>query len=304
MKYQHITSDGHTHIVTEGFDPADRRIRMLATNENIPVIRSLTSAGFDVQIGPPWAAVNFGDVTEPSAHDNMRNAMGRLDERHGGWRSATQIDHATLRLRELAENLYERRNTVKFVDDEQAETFAHECCAVGEEICEIAMGHPVWRFLSPYAIQPIPAGIVLGLIGDPRWYISPEHPYRGGKLKSHFGLERRHKGDHTLRSVKSMVDYRYFSLYSTRFLAGMWPVDPFTPLEHGLLQDINIEDTEADLKRKAEKLVRVELSRVLNYIRLIWMEVLHPDEYAFDPDKFFQQPANSAYFKQHTGCSG
>jgi hypothetical protein len=295
MLYHH--SDGeHTYSIQDN-DGNDKVVRMLAVSANLHALEAYLAAGFDVQLGPQWAVDKFGTVTDTVLYDKIRPVVGDLDERFGGWHPVTDIDLMSLKLRSYAEEIYARRSEISgTVDSVESQSLA-EAVDISEAILVIVKQHPLWRFMRPYAFQAVPVGIVIGLIGDPRAFITPDHPYRSGKLKRHFGLDRVPQTT-GLQSVRNMADFRYYALYSTRFVAGMWPMDPFTPLEHRLMEEDC--ETEEQAQETAKKLVRVELSKVLNYVRLIWLSILYPDLYPFDPDKFFQNTASSDYFKHHT----
>lgn len=152
-----------------------------------------------------------------------------------------------------------------------------------EYIYSYHVTRPLFQFLG--LNQPELAVALISMIGDPRWYINPQRPYRLDRLESYFGL-------HPTQFAQSW-DADFSTLPSPRNQRSMflWKLMRALPPESFVLKEIH-----GLTFRFQDKLAACR--RILGFVARNWLDELTNLGY-FDPDVFFRQPeARDQYLRQ------
>lgn len=152
-----------------------------------------------------------------------------------------------------------------------------------EHIYSYHVTRPLFQFLG--LNQPELAIELIGMIGDPRWYINPQRPYRLDRLESYFGL-------HPTQFAQSWdADFSTPLSPQHRRSVFLWKLLRALPPESFVLKEF------AGLTfRFQDKLAACR--RILGFVARNWLDELTNLGY-FDPDVFFRQPeARDQYLRQ------
>lgn len=152
-----------------------------------------------------------------------------------------------------------------------------------EHIYSYHVTRPLFQFLG--LNQPELAIALIGMIGDPRWYINPQRPYRLDRLESYFGL-------HPTQFAQSWdADFSTPLSPRNRRSVFLWKLMRALPPESFVLKEL-----QGLTFRFQDKLAACR--RILGFVARNWLDELTNLGY-FDPDVFFRQPeARDQYLRQ------
>jgi len=292
--------EGHQHHLTEPGD--ENTIRIIATAENYKAAMHYAASGRDVQLCTPLVVRNIENIDSSILYDQIIPVANSLDARVGGWHPMTHTDAISYYLYSTA--AYQRDLHKEPGDDElngalatAVDSFFH--AKARKSLWSAIHKHPIFPYLDMYNVNPVWLGAVIGLIGDPRWFIDPAHPNRSSRLKRYFGLDRLRDADIDDPAPSNNTEYRYWCLHMMRYATDMSKdyVDAFR--SEGIRVVVAGDcSTIATCELLSLKAVRAELSRFVIYIRLIWMSLLYPDQ-PFIPEKFFRDDEDILFFSHH-----
>lgn len=142
---------------------------------------------------------------------------------------------------------------------------------------------PVFQFLGLHQVDL--AAQLTALIGDPRWYLNPQCPYRLDRLESYFGLKPSQFRTAWNLLTNISIDSR------TKRTLFLWKVLNTLPENNYIERELPQGGTAFDRKRRACRLL-------LGFVARNWLaEVTHSGY--FDPYKFFQRAeARDSYISQ------
>lgn len=152
-----------------------------------------------------------------------------------------------------------------------------------EYIYSYHVTRPLFQFLG--IRQPELAIELLRLIGDPRWYLNPQRPYRLDRLESYFGL-------HPTQFARSWdADFSTPMSERNRRSVFLWKLLRSLPPESFVLQELDGLTFRFQDRLQACR-------RILGFVARNWLAALAHPGY-FDPDVFFRKPeARNHYLRQ------
>lgn len=252
------------------------RLRLLGTLTSAPLIVDLLRQPLSedperllIELGTPLL---YARLPQPVNHQMAISQMGQLDvlaPSQGGWHRAQQIDLISYQLTEL---LNPGGGPPPTED-------------VSERAIRLLMQHPVWPAIAFLGtVDFLAAAKLVGLIRDPRWFVSPESPDRSSKLRRFMGLEGCHVRDLLNKLPPVNCQAQRCQLLLSVWTVGMTETPPAYPAldlpAHFLWRRAREETSPVRGHLKASELL-------LNLLRAVWLDALHPQRELFVPEYFF-----------------
>lgn len=300
MLYFHF--DGvHTYQTEDG---PEKVARIVPVPANYPAAYRLLKQGYDVQLGTPRVLERYKKIDGRILYDEIRPQISSLDERHGGWHSMTRLDMLSFQLAWLAYKMWYGLK-IWVLNNRNNEDLA-DLKVLAERISEHMCAHPLYDYLQPYGLStlPVPAGLVIGIIGDPRWFVDVNHPERSGPLKRYFGLDRLRYDSGLV--PESFYEFKHQNLSRMRYHARRPTEDAFSKAGARVMLGFDpLNKTLGEIMNESPLLFfraqQAELARVLLYIRLTWLSLIYPDQ-EFIPEKFFKDEVDVLYYRHNILC--
>ena len=242
------------------------KIRVLGSGSNAGMIVRLYRLKVkhrlkSLEIGSPIIVSN-NDAPANLIKMRMASAIPSL----GGWHEADMLDCASYGVGALI----------------RSETEGSHIKA-----CELMKQHPVRNYVSfiPH-IDDMFFTKVMARIGDPRWYIDPNHPSRLSRLYSWLGLCNGPQTDDKL--VKKFDVYSCWSKGLSASISEMARPGWFI-IREGSTKWANHKPWVSSLRMS---------QLFIKFVRMAWMDSIYPYpnpwmEKVFDPDLFFSQEKDS-----------
>lgn len=254
----------------------DRRrvVRVLGCRENVPLLNRLyESAGTllaRLEVASPLLCENRTERNDPEITIfRMRQCL--LSPALGGWHLFTPRDYVSYAI---------------------AERMADAPAWPDPTVQQLLRRHPAWedlRFVRGLDEQALAQ--LIGLLRDPRWYVSPTKPERVAKLYKYLGLEPHVQRPLSSDGVLTEAQRRCFLVQS------VWNTQE--PPGSGELQIPGNFLWRARAKYGGWKGDLRASQMFVAYLRHVWLQGLTDRCDLFDPDLMFQTEDERAAYREH-----